>query len=94
VYVKDGWAKNFSRGRLKVKSCIRELEHIGVYAYRNSFLQGFSRLDPAPREIRMSLEQLRVLDRGHRIRVIETDLPCKSINVPGDITHYNERGVA
>jgi 3-deoxy-manno-octulosonate cytidylyltransferase (CMP-KDO synthetase) len=88
VYVKDGWVKHFSRGRIKVKPCIKEMEHIGIYAYRNAFLQMFAKMPPASREIRLSLEQLRVADRGHRIRVYETDLPCKSINSPADLDYF------
>jgi 3-deoxy-manno-octulosonate cytidylyltransferase (CMP-KDO synthetase) len=94
VYVKNGWVKHFARSRIKVKPCVNELEHIGIYAYRNSFLQMFSKMPPASRELRLCLEQLRVADRGHRIRVYETDLPCKSVNVPGDLEYFKERMTA
>jgi 3-deoxy-manno-octulosonate cytidylyltransferase (CMP-KDO synthetase) len=86
VYVQDGWAKHFSRDRMRVKG--KEMEHVGIYAYRNNFLQMFSKMPPASRELRLSLEQLRVSDRGHRIRVYGTDLPCKPINSPADLDYF------
>ena len=47
-------------------------EHVGLYVYRRDFLQRLSRLPPTPLERCESLEQLRVLEHGFRIRVIET----------------------
>lgn len=51
------------------------LHHIGLYAYRNAFLQVFSRLAPGLLEQTESLEQLRVLENGYRIHVAITTLP-------------------
>jgi 3-deoxy-manno-octulosonate cytidylyltransferase (CMP-KDO synthetase) len=45
------------------------LRHIGLYAYRPAFLQGFCALPPAPLERIERLEQLRALFHGHSIRV-------------------------
>lgn len=45
------------------------LRHIGVYAYRVSFLKRFAQLEPCPLELIEGLEQLRALYYGHRIRV-------------------------
>jgi 3-deoxy-manno-octulosonate cytidylyltransferase (CMP-KDO synthetase) len=47
----------------------RALRHIGLYAYRPAFLQGFCALPPAPLERSERLEQLRALFHGHSIRV-------------------------
>ncbi len=47
----------------------RALRHIGLYAYRPAFLQGFCSLPPAPLERSERLEQLRALFHGHSIRV-------------------------
>lgn len=52
---------------------IRALRHIGLYAYRASFLSVFSTLAAAPIEALESLEQLRALWHGYRIVVFETD---------------------
>ncbi|MBI4607233.1 MAG: 3-deoxy-manno-octulosonate cytidylyltransferase [Planctomycetes bacterium] len=45
------------------------LQHIGVYGFRRDFLLRFSSLPPSPLEKRERLEQLRVLEGGHAIRV-------------------------
>jgi 3-deoxy-manno-octulosonate cytidylyltransferase (CMP-KDO synthetase) len=50
----------------------RVFEHVGLYAYRREFLFKLARLKPTPLEQIESLEQLRALENGHRIRVVET----------------------
>jgi 3-deoxy-manno-octulosonate cytidylyltransferase (CMP-KDO synthetase) len=45
------------------------LRHIGIYAYRNGFLQAFTALPAGRLERLESLEQLRALEAGHRIAV-------------------------
>ncbi|MBM3288636.1 MAG: 3-deoxy-manno-octulosonate cytidylyltransferase [Candidatus Hydrogenedentes bacterium] len=47
-------------------------EHVGLYVYRKEFLLKLSLLPPTPLERTESLEQLRVLEHGYTIRVIET----------------------
>ena len=46
--------------------------HIGMYAYRASFLRAFAQLEPAPIEQAESLEQLRALYNGYKIAVMIT----------------------
>lgn len=53
--------------------------HIGIYAYRASFLAQYARLKPAPIEQCEALEQLRVLWHGHRIAVAV----CEAAPEPG-----------
>ncbi len=50
----------------------RAFEHVGLYVYRRDFLQKLSQLPPTPLERAESLEQLRVLEHGYRLRVVET----------------------
>ena len=47
-------------------------EHVGLYVYRREFLLELARLPPTPLERVESLEQLRVLEHGYGIRVVET----------------------
>lgn len=49
------------------------LRHIGIYAYRVSFLRAYPRLERAPAEILESLEQLRALWHGYRIAVLHAE---------------------
>lgn len=44
-------------------------QHVGIYAYRREFLLELATLPPSPLEGRERLEQLRVLEAGHEIRV-------------------------
>lgn len=45
------------------------MRHIGLYAYRSSYLRAFATMEPSPLESIESLEQLRALWHGHRIVV-------------------------
>jgi len=60
--------------------------HIGLYAYRVSFLRAYRRLAPSPLETIESLEQLRALWHGHRIVVLSTDqAPPAGVDTPADL---------
>lgn len=61
-------------------------EHIGIYAYRREFLLEFSRLPPTQLEAIEGLEQLRALEHGHAIAVVETDDHLGvSVDTPDDL---------
>ena len=62
------------------------LRHIGIYAYRVSFLRLFPKLAQAPLERTESLEQLRALWHGHRIAVhISQHAPGPGVDTPEDL---------
>jgi 3-deoxy-manno-octulosonate cytidylyltransferase (CMP-KDO synthetase) len=62
------------------------LRHIGIYAYRVSFLRLFPKLAQAPLECTESLEQLRALWHGHRIAVhIAQHAPGPGVDTPEDL---------
>jgi 3-deoxy-manno-octulosonate cytidylyltransferase (CMP-KDO synthetase) len=62
------------------------LRHIGLYAYRASFLREFAGLAPAPLERFEMLEQLRALWHGHRIAVAVTpEAPGAGVDTPEDL---------
>jgi 3-deoxy-manno-octulosonate cytidylyltransferase (CMP-KDO synthetase) len=62
------------------------LRHVGMYAYRVSFLEAFASMPVAPIEQAESLEQLRALWHGHRIRVVTTDdAPPAGVDTPADL---------
>ncbi len=58
----------FALGRDRLPDDVTFLRHIGIYAYRAGFLRDFARLPPTPLERAESLEQLRALEHGFRIR--------------------------
>jgi 3-deoxy-manno-octulosonate cytidylyltransferase (CMP-KDO synthetase) len=62
------------------------LRHVGIYAYRASFLRAFPQLPISPLEVTESLEQLRVLWHGERIAVHVTSLtPGPGVDTPADL---------
>lgn len=60
-------------------------KHIGIYAYRISVLDKISKLKQSRLEKAESLEQLRWIENGFNIKVIETHEDSFSIDTPGDI---------
>lgn len=60
-------------------------KHIGIYVYRKDFLLRFSAMEPTFYENIEKLEQLRALERGHKIKVVETTYDSVSIDVPEDV---------
>lgn len=61
------------------------LHHLGIYGYRRSFLLDFVRWAPTALEGCEKLEQLRALEHGARIRVVQTEERAIGVDVPGDI---------
>lgn len=66
--------------------------HIGLYAYRADVLAEITQLKPSTLERAELLEQLRWLENGYRIRVIETELDSHGIDTPGDLEKVKEMG--
>lgn len=62
------------------------LKHIGLYAYRTDILKQITRMKPGRLELAESLEQLRWLEAGLRIKVGYTDIETIGIDTPEDLT--------
>lgn len=60
-------------------------KHIGLYAYRRAALEAFHRLSPSPLEQTEKLEQLRFLENGIPITVVETDEPTIGVDTEADL---------
>ena len=61
------------------------LKHLGIYAYRRNVLEEITKLPQSTLEMAESLEQLRWLQNGYRIRVGETDVETVGIDTPEDL---------
>ncbi len=61
------------------------LKHIGLYAYRREVLSEITKLPQSPLELAESLEQLRWLQNGYRIKVGLTDVETVGIDTPEDL---------
>lgn len=93
VLDKNGDALYFSRslipyprnaGRAKV------FKHIGIYAYRRNFLLAYAKMEPTPLEQAESLEQLRALENGFKIRVIKSSCRFVGVDTAEDLELVNE----
>lgn len=79
---KNGYALYFSRSvipfprKLDLKNYYK---HVGIYGYKRDFVVEYAKMEPTPLEKSESLEQLRALENGYRIKVMET--PYKIIGV-------------
>ena len=97
---KLGYALYFSRSLVPYPRAAAGpvYKHIGIYAYRRDFLLRYARLEPTPLERAESLEQLRVLENGYGIRVLETDCRFVGVDTPEDLALvnkiYREQGLA
>jgi len=60
-------------------------KHIGLYVYRRDFLLSYSELPVGPLEKAERLEQLRALENGYKIRVVETDYESLGVDTPADL---------
>ncbi|HEX5110241.1 MAG TPA: 3-deoxy-manno-octulosonate cytidylyltransferase [Vicinamibacterales bacterium] len=60
-------------------------KHIGLYGYRREFLITFAALPPTPLETAESLEQLRAIEHGYRIRTPETSFDSIGVDTPEDL---------
>jgi 3-deoxy-manno-octulosonate cytidylyltransferase (CMP-KDO synthetase) len=87
----DGNALYFSRAPIPwvrdtpEKVTAQHWKHIGLYAFRRDALLEFPTLPPGDLEHLEQLEQLRWLENGFRMRVVETDYDAVSVDVPSDV---------
>ena len=81
-----GNAEAFSRSPMA-----KSYRHIGIYAYTPKFLKWYASQGPTVNEERESLEQLRALDRGCRIRVGIVDHPHRGIDTREDYDAFVRR---
>ena len=89
-----GRAMLFSRSRIpfpRSTDTPPPLKHPGLYAYRRSFLDVYVGLPPTTGELAEKLEQLRVLEHGHPIRIIPAPAPHPGIDTPEQYAAFVER---
>jgi 3-deoxy-manno-octulosonate cytidylyltransferase (CMP-KDO synthetase) len=86
VVVDDrNFALYFSRSVIPFEAKDFFFRHIGLYGYRREFLLEFCRMPQSRLEKIERLEQLRALESGVRIKMIEIDFPTLSVDSPQDI---------
>jgi len=65
-------------------------KHIGIYAYRSDVLQEIAKLSPSKLELAESLEQLRWLEEGFKIKVAKTLYESHGVDTPEDLIKINK----
>lgn len=84
VFDRHGNALYFSRSLIPYPRKVeghQAYEHIGIYVYRKSFLMQYITMPPTPLEISESLEQLRILENGIRLKVAITAYEYNGLSV-------------
>jgi len=85
---KNGFALYFSRSIIPYRrsdSLPRYFKHLGLYAYTKDFLFEFANFPKSHLETAEGLEQLRVLENGYKIKVVETKFDTIGIDTPEDL---------
>ena len=88
VCAADGHALYFSKYPVpydRDRRGVARFKHIGLYAYRRAALEAFHLLPPSPLELAEKLEQLRFLENGIPITVVETDEPTIGVDTEADL---------
>jgi 3-deoxy-manno-octulosonate cytidylyltransferase (CMP-KDO synthetase) len=90
VVDRAGFALYFSRAPIPYQRDPRGgwpplYRHVGLYAYRRSALMVLASLEPTPLERAESLEQLRALEHGIRIKTVETAYDSIGVDTPQDL---------
>lgn len=95
----NGYALYFSRSEIPFVRNVDEKEwinkypfmkHIGLYAYRSNVLKEITELPQSSLELAESLEQLRWLQNGYKIKVGTTDVETVGIDTPDDLKRAEE----
>jgi 3-deoxy-manno-octulosonate cytidylyltransferase (CMP-KDO synthetase) len=81
----DGTALYFSRAPLAGAE-----RHVGLYGYQTRVLRALAKLEPSPLERAESLEQLRALQNGFKIRVLHTAKPHLGVDRPEDVLRVEQ----
>ncbi len=94
VCVADGRALYFSRSPIPSRARANDqpeltaffgFKHLGLYVYRKEALLAFPKLKPSPLERIEQLEQLRFLEKGYTIKVVETPYDSIGVDTPEDL---------
>jgi 3-deoxy-manno-octulosonate cytidylyltransferase (CMP-KDO synthetase) len=91
VVDRSGFAMYFSRSPIPYmkstgwRSDALNYRHVGLYVYRKYALLNFAQTPPAPFETLEGLEQLRFLESGYRMKVVETTYESVGVDTPEDL---------
>ncbi|MBN2789518.1 MAG: 3-deoxy-manno-octulosonate cytidylyltransferase [Candidatus Delongbacteria bacterium] len=87
VMDKNNNAMYFSRSEIPSNRVTTDIKykHIGLYCYKFGFLKKYVEMDRTPNEIAESLEQLRILENGYKIKCVEVDYDSIGVDTEEDL---------
>lgn len=83
----------FSRAQIpyiRNQTGVEVYKHIGIYAYKRDFLLNFASMPQSILEKTESLEQLRALENGYKIKVLPVDYSVVGVDTPEDLEHVRK----
>lgn len=90
---RNGYALYFSRSLMpypRVNTGVQVYKHIGIYAYKREFLLQYAAMESTPLENTESLEQLRALENGYKIKVLKSNFKFVGVDTQEDLLKVNE----
>ena len=90
---KNDYAIYFSRSPIPYPRTLdmdNYYKHVGIYAYKSDFVVEYSKMQQTPLESSESLEQLRVLENGYKIKVLETPFKIIGVDTQEDLELVNK----
>lgn len=86
---RDEW-ETLLNHHITIPSPLKFYKHIGIYGYKKSFLQEYASMEQTYLEKLEKLEQLRVLENGYKINMIETEYEPVGVDVLADLEKVRE----
>ena len=65
-------------------------KHVGIYGYKRDFVVEYAKMEPTPLELSESLEQLRAIENGYRIKVMETPYKILGVDTQEELEKVRE----
>ncbi|MGL5918799.1 MAG: cytidylyltransferase domain-containing protein, partial [Cetobacterium sp.] len=90
---KKNYAIYFSRSVIpypRVENKDIYFKHVGIYGYKREFVLEYSKMESTPLENSESLEQLRVLENGYKIKVLETPYEIIGVDTQAELDKVRE----
>lgn len=88
VFDKSNFALYFSRNPIpynRDREKVNYYKHLGLYVYRKNYLVKLVKIKPTKLELAEKLEQLRILETGEKIKVVETKIDSHSVDTNEDL---------
>lgn len=77
--------------RKKAPGPVYALKQMGIIAFRRDFLFKFNKLEPTPLEITESVDMLRAVEHGYKVRMVPTEYETYGVDTPENLRFVEER---